>query len=117
MLDKMNADICYTCEAAVPIAEMGVSGDCFACVARRISGGRVNPDHCVHCGLDCTPEGHDACLGTLPHPVMNACCGHGDPTKAYVQLDHENYRSDPNAVRLDGVDAVAYIDNLKESSV
>jgi len=31
---------------------------------------------CVRCGRMPTPEGHDACLGTLPG-VRNACCGHG----------------------------------------
>lgn len=40
---------------------------------------------CGHCGMDNTPEGHDACLGTLPG-VMNACCGHGDDRGAYVQF-------------------------------
>ncbi|MBB3142772.1 hypothetical protein [Halomonas organivorans] len=39
---------------------------------------------CGHCGERETPEGHDACLGTLPG-VMNACCGHGQVTEAYVQ--------------------------------
>lgn len=46
---------------------------------------RDNPDiDCGHCGKANTPEGHDACLGTLPG-VVNACCGHGDPKAAYVQ--------------------------------
>ena len=41
---------------------------------------------CGYCGLYNTPEGHDACLGTLPG-VINACCGHGhDP--AYVQFEN-----------------------------
>ncbi len=40
---------------------------------------------CGCCGLQGTPEGHDACLGTLPG-VINACCGHGDPGAAYVQF-------------------------------
>lgn len=31
---------------------------------------------CLACGLMPTPEGHDACLGTLPG-VSSACCGHG----------------------------------------
>ena len=45
-----------------------------------------NPNReCGHCGLSNTPEGHDACLGTLPG-VSNACCGHGDVSQAYVQL-------------------------------
>ena len=40
---------------------------------------------CAYCGLGPTSEGHDGCLGTLPGPVMNACCGHGDPNVAYIQ--------------------------------
>lgn len=39
---------------------------------------------CGHCGLENTKEGHDGCLGTLPY-VMNACCGHGNDSDAYVQ--------------------------------
>lgn len=31
---------------------------------------------CRRCGRPPTAEGHDACLGTLPH-VTSACCGHG----------------------------------------
>lgn len=46
-----------------------------------------NPDRvCGRCGVPNTPEGHDACIGTVPG-AMNVCCGHGDPTAAYVQLD------------------------------
>lgn len=40
---------------------------------------------CGKCGKPNTPEGHDACLGTLPG-VMNACCGHGDKSAGYVQF-------------------------------
>lgn len=31
---------------------------------------------CKRCGEEPTPEGHDACLGTIPG-VATACCGHG----------------------------------------
>lgn len=31
---------------------------------------------CSRCGQLPTPEGHDACLGTLPG-IENACCSHG----------------------------------------
>lgn len=51
---------------------------------------------CRECGVPNTPEGHDPCLGTLPG-VANACCGHGDPSAAYVQLS--------TGRRLDGLDA------------
>ena len=40
---------------------------------------------CGRCDKPETPEGHDACLGTLPD-VMNACCGHGRLREAYVQF-------------------------------
>ena len=59
---------------------------------------------CCKCGLLPTKEGYDGCIGELKDPdVMNACCGHGDDTGAYVQ-----FFSDPdNAIRGDG--AVDYI--------
>lgn len=41
---------------------------------------------CGHCGLASTEEGHDGCLGTLSG-VMNACCGHGVESEAYVQFE------------------------------
>lgn len=40
---------------------------------------------CAHCEKEPTPEGHDGCLGTLPGPIMNACCGHGSEREAYIQ--------------------------------
>jgi len=40
---------------------------------------------CHKCKLPPSPEGHDGCLGTLPGPVMNACCGHGNNKLAYIQ--------------------------------
>lgn len=42
-----------------------------------------NPRPCGKCGQEDTPEGHDACLGTIPN-VVNACCGHGDDSIAYI---------------------------------
>lgn len=45
-----------------------------------------NERACGCCGRHNTEEGHDGCLGTLPM-VMNACCGHGVPEEAYVQLN------------------------------
>jgi hypothetical protein len=53
------------------------------------TGGLISeqPDRPCPCGLDSTQEGHDGCLGTLPGPVANACCGHGDERDAYVQFD------------------------------
>lgn len=40
---------------------------------------------CGACGRANTPEGHDGCLGTLPG-VVNACCGHGVTSEAYVMF-------------------------------
>lgn len=40
---------------------------------------------CVMCQKGPTIEGHDGCLGTLPGPIMNACCGHGETGIAYIQ--------------------------------
>lgn len=40
---------------------------------------------CGNCEKENTVEGHDPCLGTLPG-VMNACCGHGNESGAYVQF-------------------------------
>jgi len=72
--------------------------------------GRNNLDtHCDHCKLAVTPEGHDGCMGTLPYPVKNACCGHGEIKSAYVQLDHPEYKKNPNKCRLEGQDALDYI--------
>jgi len=39
---------------------------------------------CGHCGLEPTKEDHDGCLGELPG-LMNACCGHGLTSSAYIQ--------------------------------
>lgn len=51
------------------------------------TGDKVSTSHrpCGRCGRYSTQEGHDQCLGTLIG-VMNACCGHGDDTQAYVQF-------------------------------
>lgn len=43
---------------------------------------------CGKCNMDNTKEGHDACLGTIPGKVMNACCGHGDDACAYIQFNN-----------------------------
>ena len=40
---------------------------------------------CDRCDKEVPNEGPDPCIGNLPG-VSNACCGHGDPAKAYVQF-------------------------------
>lgn len=47
-----------------------------------VEGGIPRP--CKKCGK-VGENGVDACLGILPG-VRNACCGHGDPSKAFVQF-------------------------------
>lgn len=41
---------------------------------------------CGFCDVRATREGHDACLGTIPG-VVNACCGHGEESEAYITHD------------------------------
>ncbi|MFD2658586.1 hypothetical protein [Gracilibacillus thailandensis] len=60
---------------------------------------------CGYCGEHATPEGHDACLGTLPG-VMNACCGHGHDNDAYVQFN------DKSIAR--GKEAIKFMNKLRE---
>lgn len=62
---------------------------------------------CSQCGEPSTPEGHDACLGTLPG-VMNACCGHGRVDEAYVQY--------PDGSSVRGEEAIRAIESLKPTS-
>jgi hypothetical protein len=45
---------------------------------------------CAHCGGDRQNDKPDPCLGMLPG-VAGACCGHGDPSRAYVMLRAEGY--------------------------
>jgi hypothetical protein len=59
---------------------------------------------CGHCGQYPSEEGHDACLGTLPG-VMNACCGHGEVSEAYVQM--------PDRTHFQGQAALDLIDKLR----
>ena len=62
---------------------------------------------CVKCKKGPTPMGHDGCLGTLPGPIMNACCGHGNDSQAYVQFW--------NTPRISGQEAIDYINNNKSA--
>lgn len=40
---------------------------------------------CGNCNKKNTKQGHDSCIADLPR-VMNACCGHGKPSEAYIQF-------------------------------
>ena len=72
----------------------------------------VGRDFCLHCKKHNTPEGHDGCIGTLIG-VMNACCGHGETSSAYVQFNHKDYIKEPNKIRINGENALSYIKNNK----
>lgn len=58
---------------------------------------------CGNCGQARTPEGHDACLGTLTG-VLNACCGHGSDGEAYIEFT--------DGSRLSGMDALNGFKNV-----
>ena len=61
---------------------------------------------CVKCKKEPTKEGHDGCIGTLPSKdVMNACCGHGLDSQAYVKFWNEP--------RIAGQEAIDYINENK----
>lgn len=60
---------------------------------------------CGFCGLNYIQDAgevYDGCMGKIKGSVMNACCGHGNDSDAYVQFfgDKEN---------LSGHDALEYI--------
>lgn len=62
---------------------------------------------CGYCGEHNTPEGHDACLGTVIG-VMNACCGHGQTNEAYVQFW--------DSLCIRGNDGLSVLRHLKQHS-
>lgn len=62
---------------------------------------------CEYCGKYKTYEGHDGCLGELIG-ITNACCGHGNKNKAYVQF------LDGTCIR--GNDAITIQNILKRNS-
>lgn len=62
---------------------------------------------CCHCKKLPSKEGHDGCMGKLPDKwVMNACCGHGEDDRAYVQFW--------NSRKLIGGEANQYIEINKQ---
>ena len=67
--------------------------------------------YCTACEM-VVPDGPDACLGLLPG-VAQACCGHGDPERAYVVIGGEpgqDVRTIESPVRLAGADALDYFE-------
>lgn len=59
---------------------------------------------CKNCKMYKTYEGHDGCIGELDG-LMNACCGHGNIEKAYVQFF--------DGTRIGGEDAIVIQSILK----
>jgi len=70
------------------------------------AGDRQSRD-CGSCALPNRKDEHDACIGELPGDVINACCGHGEVTEAYIQ-----YSNKPS---LRGVAAVTEMQALVKS--
>ena len=58
----------------------------------------INERKCGYCKRARTKEAHDGCLGTLPG-VMNACCGHGVTSQAYVQYSLQNVIRGDEAIK------------------
>lgn len=65
-------------------------------------------EKCGHCGLCRSAQGHDGCIGEL-EGVMNACCGHGQDSTAYVQFNHTDDENEPNKHLIQGREALAFI--------
>lgn len=42
---------------------------------------------CSVCKKYTTKDGHDPCIPNLPG-VKNACCGHGEPDRGYIQFEN-----------------------------
>ena len=53
---------------------------------------------CGHCLKPNRADDHDSCLGELPG-VINACCGHGNKSEAYVQYSDERIERGEDALR------------------
>ena len=64
---------------------------------RSLVAGEDRP--CGFCNCERTPDGHDACLGTLPR-VMNACCGHGEEGEAYIMFENKYYVRGADAIKM-----------------
>jgi len=61
-------------------------------IVPRDEEGNAQPDAnhpCPKCHKLPGPSGHDPCIDQL-EGVSFACCGHGDPSQAYVAFDGED---------------------------
>lgn len=60
---------------------------------------------CSACGVEYNKGlAPDPCIGTLPDPVVSACCGHGNDEHASVV-----FGGPPERTALRGVNALKYI--------
>lgn len=79
--------------------------------------GRTSSEICSYCNHRPDSQDDDFCLGHLPGPVMNACCGHGNDARAYVQFDHGKHRNVQLRMklrpRIEGEPAINKISELK----
>lgn len=75
---------------------------------------------CGHCNMENRKDGHDACLGEL-RGVMNACCGHGKNSEAYVQLEDGSVVRNKSAIafmiELGGNPVIAKTRNMGDSEI
>lgn len=62
--------------------------------------GRINPLYCGHCKRWAGASQDDPCIEGLPGPVMNACCGHGCESEAYVQFWSRERLAGKEALRV-----------------
>jgi hypothetical protein len=76
-----------------------VDGDTWVYAADNVPVKRDPNRPCAHCGKDNTPEGYDGCIGHVEGAV-NACCGHGVETEAYVVLEDGTRIGGEEAVKL-----------------
>ncbi|MCK5018764.1 MAG: hypothetical protein KAS32_17005 [Candidatus Peribacteraceae bacterium] len=62
-----------------------VDGEWYFCDTDKLVEETHADRPCGYCRKEDTKEGHDGCLSVLPG-LMNACCGHGVDSEAYVQF-------------------------------
>jgi len=77
-------------------------------IVPRDEEGNAQPDAnhpCPKCHKLPGPSGHDPCIDQL-EGVSFACCGHGDPSQAYVAFDGEDAAGRLNVIR--GNEAIEY---------
>ncbi len=53
---------------------------------------------CGLCKRPSTESGHDPCIANLPN-VVNACCGHGRLSEAYVHFKDGRHEQGESAIR------------------